>query len=63
MKKRTGKSSSDGYDNAMYIGMDLHKNFLQIAVMDNNGKVLKNSKIENNHKQIRYEFTSRLKCT
>jgi transposase len=52
VKKKTDKSSSDGYNDTMYIGMDLHKNFLQIAMMDNNGKVLKNSKIENNHKQI-----------
>lgn len=52
MKKRTHKSSSDGYNDTMYIGMDLHKNFLQIAVMDNNGKLLENSRIENDHKHI-----------
>lgn len=52
MKKRTSKSTSDGYNGTMYIGMDLHKNFLQIAIMDNNGKVLTNSRIENNHRQV-----------
>jgi transposase len=36
----------------MYIGMDLHKNFLQIAIMDNYGNVLENSKIDNNHQKI-----------
>lgn len=36
----------------MYIGMDLHKNFLQIAIIDNQGKVIKNSRIENDHNQI-----------
>ncbi len=52
MKKRTDKSSSDGYNDIMYNGMDLHKKFLQVAVMDNNGNVLKNSKIENNHRHL-----------
>ena len=52
MKKKIRKSSSDGNYDTMYIGMDLHKDFLQIAIMDNNGKVLKNSRIENNHKQV-----------
>lgn len=52
MKKKTSKSGPDGNNNTMYIGMDLHKNFVQIAVIDDNGKVLENSKIENNHKKI-----------
>ena len=33
----------------MFVGMDLHKNYLQIAVM---GKVLENSRIKNNLKQV-----------
>src|SRR5215831_6672120 len=36
----------------MFVGMDLHKNYLQIAVMDENGKVLENSRIKNNLKQV-----------
>lgn len=36
----------------MFIGMDLHKNYLQIAVMDEKGKVLKNSRIDNDLKQV-----------
>ncbi len=35
-----------------YVGMDLHKNYLQIAVVDEKGKVIKNSKIENDIKKI-----------
>ena len=31
---------------------DLHKNYLQIAVMNKEGRVLRNSKIDNNLKQI-----------
>lgn len=30
----------------MFVGMDLHKNFLWIAVMDKKGKVLRNAKID-----------------
>jgi len=52
VNKRTSKSRTDGNYDAMYIGMDLHKNYLQIATMDNNGKLLKNSRIENDQKQI-----------
>jgi hypothetical protein len=36
----------------MFVGMDLHKNYLQIAVMNENGKVLENSRINNNLKQV-----------
>ena len=37
---------------SMFVGMDLHKNYLQIAVMNEKGKVLENSKINNNLKQV-----------
>jgi transposase len=36
----------------MFVGMDLHKNYLQIAVMDEKGKVLQNSKIDNDLKKV-----------
>jgi hypothetical protein len=36
----------------MFVGMDLHKNYLQIAVMNKEGRVLRNSKIDNNLKQV-----------
>jgi len=36
----------------MFVGMDLHKIYLQIAVMNEKGKVLENSKIDNNLKQV-----------
>jgi transposase len=49
--KRLSKSKSDGKV-SMFVGMDLHKNFLQIAVMNKEGRVLRNSKIDNNLKQI-----------
>jgi hypothetical protein len=31
----------------MFVGMDLHKNYLQIAVMNKEGRILRNSKIDN----------------
>ena len=37
---------------SMFVGMDLHKNYLQIAVMNQRGKVLENSRINNNLKQL-----------
>ena len=37
---------------SMFVGMDLHKNYLQIAVMNEKRKVLENSKIDNNLKQV-----------
>lgn len=36
----------------MYIGMDLHKNYLQIAVIDNDGRLLQNTRVENDIEQI-----------
>ena len=38
----------------MFVGMDLHKNYLQVAVLDGKGKVLKNSRIDND---LRLHFT------
>ena len=45
------KSKLDGKI-PMFIGMDLHKNYLHIAVMNEKGKVLENSRINNNLKQV-----------
>jgi len=51
--KRESKSNSDGNQSmTKYIGMDLHKNFLQIAVMDSYGTVLENTRIENDMEKI-----------
>lgn len=36
----------------MFIGMDLHKNYLPIAVMDEKGEMLKKSSIDNDLKQV-----------
>ena len=36
----------------MFVGMDLHKNYLQLATMDNKGMVLQNRKVINNINQI-----------
>jgi len=36
----------------MFVGIDLHKNYLQIAVINEKGEVLENSRINNNLKQV-----------
>jgi hypothetical protein len=36
----------------MFVGMDLHKNYLQVATMDNKGMVLQNRRVINNMNQI-----------
>jgi transposase len=40
----------------MFVGMDLHKNYLQVAVLDGKGKVLKNSRIDNDLNKIQRFF-------
>jgi transposase len=47
------KAKSDGnVCTDMFVGMDLYKNYLQIAVMNDKGKVLENSRINNDLKQV-----------
>ena len=46
---------------SMFVGMDLHKNYLQIAVMNEKGKVLENSRINNNLKQVGRFFDENIK--
>lgn len=43
------KSKTDGsvFKN-MFVGMDVHKNYLQVAVLDERGKILNNSRVDNN---------------
>ena len=45
----------------MFVGMDLYKNYLQIAVMNEKGKVLQNSRINNNLKQVGRFFDENIK--
>ena len=40
----------------MYVGMDLHKNYHQIAIVDDSGEVLSNDKIDNNTRAINKFF-------
>jgi hypothetical protein len=43
------KSKTDGsvFKN-MFVGMDVHKNYLQVAVLDEKGKAVSNSRVYNN---------------
>jgi hypothetical protein len=45
----------------MFVGMDLHKNYLQIALMNDKGKVLENSRINNHLKQVGRFFNEDMK--
>jgi len=54
------KSKLDGKI-SMFVGMDLHKNYLQIAVMNDKGKVLENSRINNDLKQVGRFFNENIK--
>jgi transposase len=42
----------------MFVGMDVHKNYLQVAVLDEKGKVLDNSRVDNNLTKINEFFDS-----
>lgn len=43
------KPKADGdVCNDMFVGMDVHKNYLKVAVLDEKGKVLNNSRVDNN---------------
>jgi hypothetical protein len=45
------KSKADGnVSKSMFVGMDVHKNYLQVAVLDEKGKILNNSRVDNNLK-------------
>lgn len=47
------KAKSDGnVCTVMFVGMDFHKSYLQVAVLDGKGKVLKNSRIHNDLSKV-----------
>jgi transposase len=37
----------------LYVGMDIHKNFIQAAAMDENGNIIKEQKIKSNKEEIK----------
>ena len=41
----------------IYVGIDLHKEFLQVEAMDNDGNILFNEKIQNTRNDIRKVFS------
>ena len=47
MNKFSRAKSDGNVCTDMFVGMDLHKSYLQVAVLDGKGKVLKNSRIHN----------------
>ena len=47
------KQIRDKAENIMYVGINLHKKFHKVAVMNNKGKITRNEKIENTQQAIR----------
>jgi transposase len=43
---------------SMFVGMDIHKNFLQVAILDEKGNVLNNSRVDNNLTRVNEFFDS-----
>ena len=54
------KSKADGSvrKKSMFVGMDVHKNYLQVAVLDERGKILNNSRVDNNLTKVNEFFDS-----
>jgi transposase len=53
------KSKADGnVSKSMFVGMDVHKNYLQVAVLDEKGKILNNSRVDNNLIKVNEFFDS-----
>ena len=53
------KSKADGnVFKSMFVGMDVHKNYLQVAVLDEKGKILNNSRVDNNLIKVNEFFDS-----
>jgi transposase len=53
------KSKADGnVSKSMFVGMDVHKNYLQVAVLDEKGKILNNSRVDNNMIKVNEFFDS-----
>jgi hypothetical protein len=42
----------------MFVGLDVHKNYLQVAVLDEEGKILNNSRVDNNLLKVNEFFDS-----
>jgi hypothetical protein len=52
------KADGDVCKKSMFVGMDVHKNYLQVAVLDEKGKVLDNSRVDNNLAKVNEFFDS-----
>lgn len=56
-KYRKPKADGD-VCNGMFVGMDVHRNYLQVAVLDEKGKVLNNSRVDNDLAKVNKFFDS-----
>ena len=59
MKKKGAKvsaRSAPGAKTKYFVGIDLHKKFMQVIIMDNTGEIVSNTKIECNKEVIKEAF-------
>jgi transposase len=52
------KADDNVFKKSMFVGMDVHKNYLQVAVVDERGKILNNSRVDNNLIKVNESFDS-----
>lgn len=53
------KPKADGdVCNGMFVIMDVHKNYLQVVVLDEKGKVMNNSRVDNDLAKVNEFFDS-----
>ncbi len=60
VKRKTAKTVIEETPNnkpGYFVGIDLHKVFMQVAVMDSAGRVLRNDRIECSRKTVKKEFS------
>jgi hypothetical protein len=48
VNKPCKSKADDNVFKNMFVGMDVHKNYLQVVVLDEKGKILNNSRVDNN---------------
>jgi len=54
---RTVCAEAPGSNPKYFVGIDLHKKFMQVALMDSSGKVLQNKRVECDFRRVEKEFS------
>ena len=54
---RTGKAGAAGSNPEYFAGVDLHKKFVQVAIMDSGGRVFQNKRVERDPRNVARAFS------